>query len=317
VLIAVDSSGSLTQSGFEAVKVFAENVVVKYRSKYYGSAAAKIGIVLFGNGNILSDGITVAPALAAQQLTADTTAVLDTIRTLPFKRGFTNLAQALSLADTMFSLHGRQSAQSALLVITDGKPALVHQTDDAMQKLADRNVKRFFVVVSADAGNEQNKEVQLLRRWVSEPWHAHMLRIPGIDALRADDTLWVRKVISGFCPDSFSPTWHLNEEHSQGFMKVLKGAYCGSLGDLLSTAVPNAQACYDASKRRGFTAFVLGKQAKAGQCYGSTVQVNADMIATWESHRESPACPAGHETTPQMMFDFFSISAGHNRHGFR
>ena len=43
------------------------------------------------------------------------------IEALSWQRGFTNMAQALALADTMLDQDGREGMQSAFLVISDGE----------------------------------------------------------------------------------------------------------------------------------------------------------------------------------------------------
>ena len=52
------------------------------------------------------------------------------------KKGFTNMAQVFALAETMYTSSGRKGAQSALLVITDGKPSFQFQ-----QQLDDKGVQ--------------------------------------------------------------------------------------------------------------------------------------------------------------------------------
>ena len=57
------------------------------------------------------------------------------------KKGFTNMAQVFALAETMYTSSGRKGAQSALLVITDGKPSFQFQTNDIVQQLDDKGVR--------------------------------------------------------------------------------------------------------------------------------------------------------------------------------
>merc|ERR1719440_900528 len=86
------------------------------------------------------------------------------------KKGFTNMAQAFALAETMYTSAGRKNVQSALLVVTDGKPSFQFQTNELVEQLDDKGVQRFFVVVSED-----EKDVDLMKKWASSPWDTNML----------------------------------------------------------------------------------------------------------------------------------------------
>merc|ERR1719498_1130274 len=122
------------------MKNYALKLVDRYKPKYYGIDAVKIGVLLFGNGRIMPDGVTVSGAINAQPLTFDYTEVKTVLTGLQFVKGFTNMAQAFSLAETMFTLGGRRGAQSSILVITDGKPSFNFQTSEMVNQLDDKNV---------------------------------------------------------------------------------------------------------------------------------------------------------------------------------
>merc|ERR1711862_759378 len=117
-ILALDGSGSMGTSGFEAIKKFAAELTAKYKAEYYGMKAMKIGVMVFGQGKVEDDG-TITPATTALPLSDDMAAVKTAIEGLTYQGGFTNLAQALALADIMLE-DGRTHAQSAVMVITDG-----------------------------------------------------------------------------------------------------------------------------------------------------------------------------------------------------
>ena len=94
------------------------------------------------------------------------------------KKGFANMAQAFALAETMYTAAGRKGAQSALLVITDGKPSFQFQTNELVQQLDDKGVQRFFVVVS-----DNEKSVDMMKQWASSPWETNLLHVPGLSPL--------------------------------------------------------------------------------------------------------------------------------------
>merc|ERR1719421_2854396 len=148
----------------------------------------KVGVIEFGNGVIMDSG-DVSPAINVQPLTADMTLVKTALENLPYKKGFTNMAQAFALAEVMYTGAGRKGAQSAILVITDGKPSFSFQTHELVQQLDDKNVQRYFLVVSENGGDDLKK----MQGWASSPWETNLVHVPGIDALQADASVWAQK----------------------------------------------------------------------------------------------------------------------------
>jgi hypothetical protein len=120
LILAVDGSGSLKEPGFEVVRDFAANLTGRYKGEMYGKDMMQVGVALFGNGVVEADG-SVAKAINVIGLTSDIEAVKDAILGTQWQRGFTNMAQAFTLAGTMLQQGGRGEAQSAVLVLTDGK----------------------------------------------------------------------------------------------------------------------------------------------------------------------------------------------------
>merc|ERR1740130_2267853 len=101
----------------------------------------------------------VSPAINQQPLTDDMELVKAAIENLPYKKGFTNMAQAFALAEVMYTANGRKGAQSAILVISDGKPSFAFQTAELVRQLDDKGVQRFFMVVN-EAAEEDLKQMQ-------------------------------------------------------------------------------------------------------------------------------------------------------------
>lgn len=56
VVIAVDGSGSLRKEGFETLKQFTRKLVKRLRTRKYKKDRLKVGVVQFGNGEILTSG---------------------------------------------------------------------------------------------------------------------------------------------------------------------------------------------------------------------------------------------------------------------
>lgn len=304
LIFAIDGSGSLQETGFDKLKTFALLFLTKYRSEYYGKTAVKIGVLQFGNGVILEDGRTVSPAINVQPLTADLTLVKTGIENLPFKKGFTNMAQAFALAEVMYTGGGRKGAQSAIVVLTDGKPSFQFQTNELVEQLDDKNVQRYFIVVSEDGGEDLKK----MQRWASQPWETNLVHVPGMEALSADGSVWAQKALVMFCPMSFSPQATVEKEEVQGFMLVKEEGYCGERGDLLSKDVRGAEDCAFLAQGAGAQAFLLGAWFRRGYCYTSPMTVDEAQFNEWEQNRVEPACSAPDGWTVSKLFDFYAVA---------
>jgi len=300
LVIAIDGSGSVREGGFNILKNYALDLVSKYESEYYGAGAMKVGLVEFGNGIIMEDGVTVSPAMNLHALTADLGAIKTSIEGMVQKKGFTNMAQAFALAETMYTSAGRKGSQSALLVITDGKPSFQFQTNELVEQLDDKGVQRYFVVVS-----ENEKSVDMMKKWASVPWETNLLHIPGEAVLQADQSVWSQKALTLFCPAAMSPDLMLTKERSGGFMHVKDGGYCGERGALLSTDVQDAEGCAFLANGAGAQSFLLGTWFRRGYCYAGVMTVEVAQYDEWSAAKVAPACPT--EWVSSMIFDFYAM----------
>jgi len=300
LLIAVDGSGSVRENGFNILKNYALDLLSKYHAEYFGAQAMKIGLIEFGNGIILEDGVTVSPAMNVHILSTDLDSVKSSLEGMVQKKGFTNMAQAFALAETMYTSSGRKGAQSALLVITDGKPSFQFQTNELVEQLDDKGVQRFFVVVT-----DNQKSVDLMKKWASAPWETNLLHIPGLSPLEADQGLWSQKAVTMFCPMSMSPSLLTTKETAGGFMHVKDGGYCGARGGLLSTEVNDAKGCAFLAQGAGAQSFLVGIWFRRGYCYAGDMEVPEAQYEEWEANRVTPPCPT--EWVESMIFDFYAI----------
>jgi len=306
LVIAIDGSGSLKPDQFNSLKNYALDLITRYRSAYFGGDAMKVGVVGFGNGYIEDDEVTISPAINLRPLTTDLDTVKTAISDYAHQKGFTNMAQAFALAETMYTTGGREGAQPALLVITDGTPSFQFQTNELVQQLDDKGVQRFFVVVTED-----DKALEKMKNWASQPWETNLLHVPGFAPLEADNALWAQKALTLFCPAAMSPELLAVKEQSGGFMHVKDGGYCGGRGDLLSRSVSGADACAALALGNGHQSFILGTWFRRGYCYAGTMtaeEVSA-QYAGWQADRAAPTCSAGSNTafTNSMIFDFYAM----------
>jgi len=200
LVMAIDGSGSITADNFDILKEYVVKLVSRYKGVINEVELMKVGIVQFGNGEILEDG-TISNALKILPLTSDMQAVTEAVEGLEFLKGFTNMAQAFSLSDKMFSEKGRQESQSAILTITDGKPSFQFQTQQVVDSLEEKGVQRYFITIQEEEGTETD----LMKKWASAPWYTNHLHIPGFNELMASNMTYVQEAIVMFCPMSQSP----------------------------------------------------------------------------------------------------------------
>ena len=111
------------------------------------------------------------------------------------------MAQAFALSETVYAAAGRKGAHPALLVITDGKPSFLFQTNVLVEQLDDKGVQRFLVVVSYSI-----KAVGWMKSYASSPWETNLLHVPGKAVLGADAGLWSQEALALFCPMAMPPS---------------------------------------------------------------------------------------------------------------
>jgi len=309
LVIAVDGSGSLQDSGFKILKEYVGTVLGRYETEYFGDAAVKLGIVLFGNGVIMPDGKTVSPAINAQKLTFNMDDVQSAVAGLPFKKGFTNMAQAFSMAEDMFVKGSRKSAQQSLMIVTDGKPSFSFMTNEMAEQLEDKSIMRYFVVVSDTPLTDDSMKNMLV--WASQPWETNLIHVAGLNLLSADMEVFAEKAITKFCPQAYSPSTADYESEVYGFHYVKKEGYCGpekmqkNKNNMLGTGVASAEACAYLASGAQRSSFLFGKSFKKGVCVGGQMAVDAAQYKLWESSKENPLCPT--EWVESRFYDFFAM----------
>jgi hypothetical protein len=310
LIVAVDGSGSIREKGFDILKKFVEVLLKRYQTMYWGAEAVKIGIVLFGNGVIMPDGKSVSPAILSHELSFDMAAVEEAVKNLPFKKGFTNIAQAFSTAENAFTLGSRRGSQSAVMVITDGKPSFNFMTNEMVEQLDDKAIQRYFLLINEEDLNAAHNK--LMKSWASQPWETNLVHVPGgLTLLDADTDLWADKALVKFCPNAYSPSDAEWEEASYGYMHVKDGAWCGEKNEdnLLSQDAGNAEQCAALVAGAGGQSFILGAFFKRGWCYKGTMDVDLNQWNEWHSKeaRVNPNCNIGEGWASSMLFDFYAM----------
>lgn len=308
LVIAIDGSGSIRDAGFAILKKFVVKLLSRYRTEFWGADAVKIGIVLFGNGVIMPDGKSVSPAILASPLGFDIAAIETTVKDLPFKKGFTNMAQAFSSAETAFIQGSRRGAQSSVMVVTDGKPSFNFMTTKMVEQLEDKGITRYFLLVNEeDLNSDANR---LMKSWASIPWETNIVHVPGgLALLDSDMDLWADKALVKFCPRAYSPTDARYEEDNFGYALIKKGGFCGEQPDenLLTDAVGDAEGCASLAQGAGAQSFILGIGFARGKCYKGSIPVDQALWDKWEGERVSPECAEGEGWKGTTLFDFYAI----------
>merc|ERR1719450_751623 len=301
LVMAIDASGSLQEDGFKVIKGFSVKFLEKYKGSYFGYEDMKIGIVQFGNGEIMPDG-SVSKALSILPLTSDMAKVKSALEGLEYKKGFTNMAQAFTEAENILPLGSRRKAQSAVLTLTDGKPSFKFMTHEKVMQLKDKHIKLFFAPVTDFEGDE----LELMKEWASQPWETHLVHVPGIEALQADTEVFAQRMLVQFCPEAMSPSAMMFEEVEIGYMLVRENGHCGTRGALLSKDVSGVEDCAALAAGAGVTAFSLGVRYARGRCFAEGLNVNTQVKHDMLGNRENPPCPGG-EWEEDSLYDFYIL----------
>jgi uncharacterized protein YegL len=289
LIIAIDASGSVREKGFEVIKKFVTTLLERYEPEYWGDEGVQLGIVQFGNGVLGEDGRTVSPARSIHALSFDHATVKEAVGEMKFKKGFTNMAQAFSMAEDM--------------IITDGKPSFSFMTSEMVEQLDDKGIMRYFFVIS-DEG-EESDTMKLIKSWASQPWQTNVVHVHGMAVLEADPYLWVEKSVTRFCPFAYSPGAGEWEEMSYGYIHVKNGGWCGDQGEKLSGNVGNVDECAALAVGAGAQAFLEGKSFRDGTCIASTMEVDQKTFDAWDTNRADPPCEDGWHSS--VFFDFYAI----------
>jgi len=312
LILMIDASGSLKEDGFAIMRTFASNLTMRYKPKYFGNAAMKIGIVEFGNGRLIStvEGATsIEPAINIQGLTDDLDLVRQEIGKLTWQRGFTNMAQGFTMADTMLSQGGRAGAQSAVLVLSDGKYSFKFQTAEKAQELKDKNVQIFMAPVTELKG----KELDDLKHWASAPWSTNYERIPGLMPLKFNADIFVQKLVAKFCPDSFSPKKQSAMDDQKQYLLVREGgtpnAACAK--KVARWKSGSKDECAVKARKLKSRAFAIGATKRTrGWCIILDMYVSEYLYDAAKKDPTDVPCPApsGGAWEDNNMFDTYMIN---------
>jgi len=295
LIIMLDGSGSLRVTGFNTLREFTANLTDKYQGMWLSNAAMQVGVVLFGNGHLQTDG-TVSSAIKVTGLTNDTKKVREDVEALKWQRGFTNLAQGFVLADTLLSQGGRRDGMSAVMVIWDGKYSFKFETGQKARMLKDKNVQIYMAVIAETLGQD---ETDAIHHWTSFPWQTNYEHIPGLLEAETSQAIYLQKVLVKFCPAAYSPMLQQKIDDVAGYTMIMKHGYpnhaCGG-GDIwLGTPTSLDDCASKARERIDIVVFDYGGGVSGQTCYGHAGFGDYSLAEynVWETEKNNIQCPGG------------------------
>jgi len=196
LVIAIDSSGSITEAGFDILKEFALRLVKRMM------APVQVGVVLFGNGKLDLDTNIVSDAkVITDNLEGDMESVAKKVEGMIIHKGFTNMAQGFTKSKDVLT-YMRKGAQGTVLMITDGRPSFKFQTGFAVKSLR-QSARLMIVQVQA---NRKQEIAELLKGYASEPWSMNYRHIKGKKTLAKTYDSYATSVLADLCRKLISPT---------------------------------------------------------------------------------------------------------------
>jgi Mg-chelatase subunit ChlD len=189
LVIAIDASGSITETGFDILKTFAAKIVRRMM------ATVQVGVVLFGNGKLDAKTNVISDAkVMTDNLESDMEAVATKIEAMVIHKGFTNMAQAFTKSKDVLTF-SRKGADTTVMIISDGRPSFKFQTTFAVHALR-KSARLMIVHVQA---NRKKEMAELLKGYASEPWEANYRHIPGKKKLAGAYDSYVTSQLADIC----------------------------------------------------------------------------------------------------------------------
>lgn len=189
VILAIDGSASLSETGFKALRNFAAGLVQRYKAPH------NVGVLQFGNGDLSADGVTISAALKISDFGKDVFTTAAAVNGLKHLSGLPNIPQALELADSMFS-NSRAGVEKTLLVITNSNALYRHKAFEQAAKLRGKGI-RIFVVAASDS--LLANDFQKLKEMASRPIEANFFHIDALTGPKADPMSHLPTVLGHTC----------------------------------------------------------------------------------------------------------------------
>jgi uncharacterized protein YegL len=220
VVLLIDSSGSLSQKGFDILKNLSSKIIDRLKPTAYGDNAVRVGVVQFGNGHL--NGSVVSPAKLVQTFSSNFNTTKASIAGMKYQKGFTNMAQGLMRAKDLLAKKGRDNNNATVLMITDGFPSFEYETEQAAQRVR----KTANLVIAHVKSNPRPYDVRLMRKYAR--YVGNYVSIPGKQQLKEDMQTYASESVVKMCPLAESVSKKDDKDKRRGFQKRLQGQWCAN-----------------------------------------------------------------------------------------
>lgn len=203
VMLLLDGSGSLTQTGWDATK----NATKKFiEAMHLAPDKVEVAVLLFsGPSNFWTmlscmrgssatksfDTMAQCSLQWVSKLTPDMGQLMDSIDNMQWPKGTTLTHLALQLAD-MNLMEGRSDASSVVIVVTDGVPQDPTQTFGQAAHLSEKLSNLVWVPVGWHAPAAE------MKKWSTELINNKVVEVKEFEQLAAAGTL--NQIIADMCP---------------------------------------------------------------------------------------------------------------------
>jgi len=237
----IDSSGSVGSANFGKMKKLVGDITDRLVPEAWGNKGVKVAAVKYGNGFIEtsetggSDSYSITSAkkimMGEKAWSWDYAELKTALESEEHARGFTNLAQAYLMAQTLFDLPAevegaRHDANiRKIIVLTDGSVSFKREAQDAFDTIDTKGTRVNMVIFGGETYDEE------INQMVTRPHHQSIMhRAKGFDELTGDATraLVASEILTSFCPATDSPKKRATMDLMRGFQLWKENQTCMS-----------------------------------------------------------------------------------------
>lgn len=200
VVILLDGSASIGEEGWEATKSMAQKLVRAFDTS---ADKARVAVLLYsgpsnwdayqrctGGGSASVDLASDCKIIWVSHFSTDTSSLAETVGNMEWPKATTLTSAALATAGAELRT-GRASAQSVVIVITDGSPMNPRKTFQASKELREK-ARLIWVPVTKYA------PMRMIKSWASRPVANNILVLNDYKKLAASET--INHLIADACP---------------------------------------------------------------------------------------------------------------------
>lgn len=205
VVIMLDSSGSLGETGWAEMKQAAASLTRAFGPSASGGNGAQAAVLLYsgpknmesykkctGQSSNASSKLDMAEdckMVWVSHFTTNTAGVANSIGNLLWQKGSTMTSQALATAEAEL-VYGRADAQQVVITLADSLPMMPKRTAQAAESLQ-KKARLMWAVAGSSA------DVEKFAAWASRPVADNVIHVDTIADLAKPDAL--NRIIAGAC----------------------------------------------------------------------------------------------------------------------